>query len=147
MEGLAGVIAKEVSAAALIVNEADPLIEPMVAPIVDTPIANEHALEDAINSESTWSPEYFSQWHARPQQGTLGNISLIVLTSADAGYGDSLDIPSAQLEVERKRVQAQMALLSSNGKQKIVQAGHNLQVEDPTVVVQAIRDVVMAARK
>jgi pimeloyl-ACP methyl ester carboxylesterase len=40
-----------------------------------------------------------------------------------------------------------MALLSSNGKHKLVQAGHNLQVEDPAVVVQAIRDVVMAVRR
>ena len=105
------------------------------------------AMEDAINSESSWSPEYFARWHSRPQQGTLGNIPLIVLTSANAGYGNDLDISGAQLEADRKEIQAQMALLSSNGKQKIVQAGHNLQVEDPAVVVQAIRDVVMAARK
>lgn len=105
------------------------------------------ALSDAENSEREWSPEYFAQWHAKSQAGILGAIPLIVLTRAKGGYGEGLDIPPLQLEAERRKTQAGLTLLSTNGIQRIVQGGHNLQVEAPGEVVQAIRDVVEAARR
>jgi len=105
------------------------------------------ALNDAENSEREWSPEYFAQWHAKSQAGTLGSIPLIVLTRAKGGYGNDLDIPAEQLEAERLKTQAGLATLSTNGTQRIVQGGHNLQVEAPAEVVRAIRDVVDAARR
>lgn len=105
------------------------------------------ALNDAENSEREWSPEYFAQWHAKSQAGTLGSIPLIVLTRAKGGYGNDLDIPAEQLEAERLKTQAALALLSTKGIQRIVQGGHNLQVEAPADVVRAIRDVVDVARR
>jgi len=53
------------------------------------------ALYDAQNSETEWSGEYFAEWLAAPQAGTLGTIPLIVLSRADGGYRDAdSDIPA-----------------------------------------------------
>jgi pimeloyl-ACP methyl ester carboxylesterase len=105
------------------------------------------AVYDAQNSETGWSDEYFAKWLAAPQAGALGSIPLIVLSRADGGYkdGDS-DIPAAQLEKERKEGQAKLALLSSNGRQVILNCGHNMNLEKPDDVAAAIRDVVTAVR-
>jgi hypothetical protein len=102
---------------------------------------------DAENSETQWSDEYFAKWLATPQAGVLGAIPLMVLSRADGGYrdGDS-DIPAAQLEKERKAGQAKLVLLSSNAKQVIVHTGHNVNLEAPEDVSNAVRDVVNAVR-
>ena len=102
---------------------------------------------DAQNSETQWSDEYFAKWLATPQAGVLGTIPVIVLSRADGGYrdGDS-DIPAAQLEKERKEGQAKLVLLSSNSKQIIVHSGHNMNLEAPEDVSNAIRKVVSAVR-
>jgi pimeloyl-ACP methyl ester carboxylesterase len=102
---------------------------------------------DAENSETQWSDEYFAKWLATPQAGVLGTIPVIVLSRADGGYrdGDS-DIPAAQLEKERKEGQAKLVLLSSHSKQVIVHSGHNMNLEAPEDVSNAIRDVVNAVR-
>ncbi len=105
------------------------------------------AVYDAQNSETGWSEEYFAKWLAAPQAGTLGSIPLIVLSRFDGGYkdGDS-DIPAAQLEKEREEGQAKLALLSSNGRQVILNCGHNMNLEKSDDVAAAIRDVVTAVR-
>jgi pimeloyl-ACP methyl ester carboxylesterase len=103
-------------------------------------------LEDAENSQRTWSPEYLSRLHKSPQEGSLGAVPLVVLTRAEGGYGDDLDIPAAQLESERKSLQAQLARLSKNGKQIVVRSGHNMQIEAPDAVAEAIRLVVNSVR-
>lgn len=103
------------------------------------------ALSDTEESERTWSPEYFQQWHDHPQAGILGSVPLIVLTRAVGGYDDSLDIPGAKLEAERKETQARLAVLSKSGKNILIASGHNMQVEVPDVVVKAIRDAIAAA--
>lgn len=102
---------------------------------------------DAENSETQWSDEYFAKWIATPQAGVLGTIPLIVLSRAEGGYrdGDS-DIPALQLEKERKEGQAKLALLSSNTKRVIVHSGHNMNLEAPADVSNAIREVVNAVR-
>jgi pimeloyl-ACP methyl ester carboxylesterase len=102
---------------------------------------------DAENSETQWSDEYFARWLATSQAGVLGTIPVIVLSRADGGYrdGDS-DIPATQLEKERKEGQAKLALLSSNSKQVIVHSGHNMNLEAPEEVSNAIREVVNAVR-
>jgi len=104
-------------------------------------------IEDAENSQREWSGEYFAKWLATPQRGTLGAIPLVVLTRAEGGYqdGDS-DIPAIQLENERKEGQAMLALLSSNSKQIIVHSGHNMELEAPGDVTEAIRKVIDAVR-
>lgn len=103
--------------------------------------------EDAENSQREWSGEYFAKWLAPPQAGTLGPIPLVVVTRAEGGYDDDLDIPAAQLEKERKEGQAELRLLSTNSKQVIVHSGHNMELEAPDDVAAAIREVVEAVRR
>jgi pimeloyl-ACP methyl ester carboxylesterase len=102
---------------------------------------------DAENSETQWSDEYFAKWLAAPQAGVLGTIPVIVLSRADGGYkdGDS-DIPAAQLEKERKVGQAKLLLLSSDSKQATVHSGHNMNLEAPEGVGNAIREMVSTLR-
>lgn len=105
------------------------------------------AMYDAEESERTWSPEYFRQWYETPQAGSLGGIPLIALMRAEGGYGDDLDVPAEQLETERKQAHAHLAALSKRGKLRTVKSGHNMQVEAPSIVSQAIQEVVDEARK
>jgi pimeloyl-ACP methyl ester carboxylesterase len=100
---------------------------------------------DAQQSETQWSGEYFAKWLASPQAGTLGSIPLIVLSRAEGGYSD-LDIPAAQLEQERIEGQRKLALLSTNSRQIIVRSGHNMDLEAPDQVANAIYGVVNAIR-
>jgi pimeloyl-ACP methyl ester carboxylesterase len=104
-------------------------------------------MSDAEESERTWSPEYFKHWYETPQGSSLGAIPLIALMRAEGGYGNALDVPAEQLETERKQAHAHLAALSPRGKLQVVQTGHNMQVEAPVIVSQAIQDVVTAARK
>ena len=92
-------------------------------------------------------PSDFARWVASPQKGSLGAIPLIVLTRAEGGYGKNLDKPEEELERARLDAQRGLAALSSAGTQRIVKAGHNMHLEVPDVVVQAIRDVIGAARR
>jgi pimeloyl-ACP methyl ester carboxylesterase len=103
-------------------------------------------MEDAENSQREWSGEYFAKWLSSPQAGTLGAIPLIVLTRAEGGYDNNQDIPGAQLEKERTEGQAKLTLLSTNSKQIIVHSGHNMELEAPDDVGNAIRSVVEAVR-
>lgn len=103
---------------------------------------------DAQYSETQWSDEYFAKWLAAPQNGVLGAIPLIVLTRADGGYRDGhADVSAAQLEKERKQGQAKLVLLSSNSKQVVVRSGHNMNLEAPEDVSNAIREVVESVRQ
>jgi pimeloyl-ACP methyl ester carboxylesterase len=108
---------------------------------------SQRALASAEENERAWSPEYFARWHANPESSTLGPIPLVVLTRAQGGFRDDLDIPAAQQEAERKQNQARLAALSKNCDQRIVASGEDMQVEAPDAVVQAIQDVMEAARK
>jgi pimeloyl-ACP methyl ester carboxylesterase len=103
-------------------------------------------LEDAESSQLEWSGEYFAKWLSKSQAGALGSVPLIVLTRADGGYGNDLDVPAAQIEKERVDGQAKLVLLSSNSKQTIVHSGHNMELEAPGDVTAAIREVVEAVR-
>jgi pimeloyl-ACP methyl ester carboxylesterase len=103
-------------------------------------------LEDAENSQREWSTEYFAEMHRTNQAGSLGAIPLIVLTRAEGGYGDNLDFPASQLERERKDSQARLTQLSTNSKQIVLQCGHNMHLEAPEEVAEAIREVVEAVR-
>jgi len=103
-------------------------------------------MEAAEDSQREWSAEYVARWVAKPQNGTLGNLPVIVLTRAKGGYGEGLDRPEGELERARLDAQRALALLSSAGEQRIVDAGHNLHQEAPSAVVSAIRDVVARAR-
>ena len=104
------------------------------------------ALQDAEDSQRQWSAESMALMYKTPQKGSLGGIPLIVLTRAKGGYGDDLEFPAAELEAERLRLQASLALLSSNGKQILVNSGHNIQLEAPAEVANAIQSVVTACQ-
>jgi len=102
---------------------------------------------DAENSETQWSDEYFAKWLATSQTGALGNIPLIVMSRAEGGYKEGQsDIPSEQLEKERKEGQQRLLLLSSTSKQIIIRGGHNMNLEAPEAVSNAIHELVAAVR-
>jgi pimeloyl-ACP methyl ester carboxylesterase len=103
-------------------------------------------IDEAENDQREWSTEYFAAMHRTPQAGSLGTIPLIVLTRAEGGYGNDLDIPAAQMDQERKDGQAKLALLSTNSKQIMVHSGHSMHLEAPDEVAAAIRKVVEAIR-
>jgi pimeloyl-ACP methyl ester carboxylesterase len=103
-------------------------------------------IDDAENSQREWSSEYFAKMLATSQAGSLGTIPLLVLTRAEGGYGDDLDVP-AQLEKERQEGQAKLKLLSTNGKQVIVHSGHNMELEAPDDVSAAIHEVVETVQR
>lgn len=105
------------------------------------------AVYNAEISQRDWSAEYFAKWLKTSQAGTLGSIPLLVLTRADGGYGNDMDVPAAQMEKERKEGQASLALLSNNHKQVFVHSGHNMDLEAPADVTAAVREVVSAVRK
>jgi pimeloyl-ACP methyl ester carboxylesterase len=103
-------------------------------------------MEDAENSQREWSAENFAKWLATPQAGALRAIPLIVLTQADGGYGDNLDVSAAQFEKERKDGQAKLKALSSNSKEVAIKSGHNMDLEAPDQVTAVIRELVEAVR-
>jgi pimeloyl-ACP methyl ester carboxylesterase len=98
-------------------------------------------------SQREWSDEYFAKLLAQPQAGVLRAMPLIVLARAEGGFGDDLDVPAAELESERKAGQAKLAQLSTKGKLVLVRSGHNMELEAPDEVTEAIREVVLAVRK
>jgi pimeloyl-ACP methyl ester carboxylesterase len=103
--------------------------------------------EKAEDSQKAWSTEYYARWSKTPQTGVFGALPLIVLTRAQGGYGDNLDVPAAELERTRLEAQHALSRLSTSGEQRIVAAGHNLHLEAPADVERAIRDVVEAVRR
>ncbi len=75
-------------------------------------------------------------------QYPLGDIPLIVLTRGIAEEN------SKALEDEHRQAHASVAAMSRQGKLIIAErSGHHIQLEEPELVIKAIRDVVMAARK
>jgi pimeloyl-ACP methyl ester carboxylesterase len=108
--------------------------------------ASQPSLDAAEDSQREWSAEYFARWAARSQKGVLGGLPLIVLTREHGGFGDDMDMPAAALEQHRVAAQRALADLSSKGMQRIIPAGHNLHLEAPDAVAQAIRDVAAAWR-
>jgi pimeloyl-ACP methyl ester carboxylesterase len=103
-------------------------------------------LNDAEASQKEWSAEYVERLHANPREASLGTMPLIVLTRTE-GYKRDLDVPAAELEAERLRLQSQLALLSSNGKQILVPAGHNMHLESPDAVADAIKSVILLSSR
>ena len=53
-------------------------------------------------------------------------------------------MPTAELEADRIRLQSRLALLSSNGKLVMVHSGHNMHLEAPDAVADAIKSVVLS---
>ena len=103
-------------------------------------------VEDAENSQREWSEQYFALWLADPHRTSLGKLPLLVLTRENGGYEDA-DVPATQLEQERKDGQSKLTHLSTNSRQILVPSGHNMNLEDPAAVSDAIHQVVEAVRQ
>jgi hypothetical protein len=77
----------------------------------------------------------------------LGDMPLIVLTRGTGGYGPEPGFSPEQLDDERKKLQADLVVLSRNSKQIVaVKSRHHIHRDDPALVINAIREVVNAAR-
>ena len=100
----------------------------------------------AEDSQREWSDESLARMHAAPQDGSLGDRPLIVLTRQKGGYSDRLNVPAADLDAERLAGQAALARLSKNARQIVVRSGHAMHLEAPDLVASAIREVVRAVR-
>jgi len=100
--------------------------------------------------EMEWSADeaerFYQQRRTRP--ASLGNMPLIVLARTTGGYASGMRITAGRLEELRREQQADLARLSTSGSVRFAPAsGHNIHVEDPAFVAQAIRDVVQRARR
>jgi len=99
------------------------------------------ALEDAENSQRDWSVEYIARWASADMAGRLGDLPLVVLMRKDGGYADGLSLPARELEAARVASQQALAAWSRRGRVVTVPAGHNLHLEAPDVVAQAVESV------
>ncbi len=106
-------------------------------------------LDLAQSGETDWSPEELARLHQErlANRATLGDLPLTVLARNEGGYADGMEISADSLERERRALQADLAALSRRGKLIFVpQSGHNIHLEQPQVVIDAIRRMVREAR-
>ena len=107
------------------------------------------SLGAAWAAETDWSPEELARFHAGrlTNRATLGNLPLVVLARTHGGYESGMRISADSLERERVALQRDLAALSRRGRLVIApNAGHNIHVEDPKLVVEAIGEVVRRVR-
>jgi pimeloyl-ACP methyl ester carboxylesterase len=104
------------------------------------------ALAAAEDSQKEWSAEALAQLHATAQRGILGAIPVLVLARARGGYSETLDVPASELDAERLAGQRHLAELSSNSALVLVPSGHEMHLQVPEVVAEAIQRVVTACR-
>src|SRR5262247_2344492 len=75
----------------------------------------------------------------------LGDMPLIVLTR---GISEEEGPDGKAFEAEHRRDHAAMAAMSRNGKLIVAtRSGHHVQLDEPELVIKAIRDALAAARK
>ncbi len=99
----------------------------------------------AADKDPYWGEEFAALYSARKTgEYPLGDLPLIVLTRGKSEYPDTE--VGRQLNEERKRMQSDFLQLSRNSKQIIAEtSGHHIQLDDPALVIEAIREVVDAA--
>jgi pimeloyl-ACP methyl ester carboxylesterase len=93
-----------------------------------------------------FSPEEFAEMYANRKtiDHPLRDIPLIVLTRGKREYPDN-DL-GKKLDEERKRMQLDLVSLSTNSRQIVATtSGHHIHLDDPQLVVDAIRQVLDAA--
>jgi pimeloyl-ACP methyl ester carboxylesterase len=103
----------------------------------------------ASNNDNSFFEAYTGEEYAdiysarRVSNYPLGDLPLIVLTRGKSEFPDTEE--GKQDNEERKKMQLDFLRLSRNSKQIIAEAsGHDIQLEDPSLVVDAIREVVEA---
>jgi pimeloyl-ACP methyl ester carboxylesterase len=100
--------------------------------------------------EMEWSAEEAERTYQRRRANPalLGSIPLIVLARTAGEFHAGMRISVDSLEQLRRSQQADLAKLSRTGSLRFApHAGHNIHLEDPGFVVQAIRDVVGMVRR
>jgi pimeloyl-ACP methyl ester carboxylesterase len=101
----------------------------------------------AVQQEMEWSPEDVADMYANRgmKEYMLGNMPLIVISRGSGGY----EGPDAEaLEKERVALQEDLTRLSSNSKHIIAKnSGHNVHVSHPEIVIEAIKEILQAAKK
>jgi pimeloyl-ACP methyl ester carboxylesterase len=84
------------------------------------------------------------------QDPSLGDMPLIVISASEFATSAVMKLSAeeqAQAMAAWAELQAELVTLSSNGKQVIAEgAGHHVHLDQPQVVIDAIREVVEAAR-
>jgi pimeloyl-ACP methyl ester carboxylesterase len=103
----------------------------------------------AQEAELDWSPEELARMHSArlSNRASLGDLPLVVLARTHGGYANGMRISAADLERERRDLQADLARLSRKGKLIFAaHSGHNIHLEDPDLVVSAIGEIVRLAR-
>ena len=99
----------------------------------------------AQSAELDWSPEELARMHNERlrNRATFGNLPLVVLARTRGGYSEGMSISAADLEKERRALQADLARLSRRGRLVFAaNSGHNIHLEDPDLVIRSIREVV-----
>jgi len=116
---------------------------PLLAAMYRTPYCGAAAREAGM----------FSAYASQPKELTrLGDMPLIVLTSgydAQEKYDElppyfqsQVTVDVMQQEVDAwEAMQEELAGLSTRGKRIVVESGHNIQLDSPQVVLDAIREV------
>lgn len=101
----------------------------------------------AADNDPYWGEEFAEIYAARKTHGyPLGEMPLIVLTRGKREYPDTED--GRQLNEDRKRMQLDLLKLSRNSKQIIATtSGHHIQLDDPKLVIDAIRQVLDSVRR
>ncbi|MCI0694304.1 alpha/beta hydrolase [candidate division KSB1 bacterium] len=101
----------------------------------------------AADSDPYWGEEFAEMYAARKTlEYPFDDIPLIVLTRGKSEYPDTEE--GRQLDEDRKRLQADLLNLSRNSKQIIAKtSGHHIQLDDPELVIEAIRQVVDSAQR
>ena len=103
----------------------------------------------AQSAELDWSPEELARMHNERlrNRATFGDLPLVVLARTRGGYSEGMSISAADLEKERRALQADLARLSRRGRLVFApNSGHNIHLEDPELVVSSIREVVTSRR-
>ncbi|WP_298744300.1 alpha/beta hydrolase [uncultured Brevundimonas sp.] len=116
------------------------------SPPTDGPLASRE-MAAAVLSEN--EPDSAGIDERQRAQGSLGDVSLIVLT-AENKFGANEGAAPAETQPLRRawsEAGAMIAASSSRGEQRMVpEASHVIQFEQPQAVIDAVRDVVERAR-
>ena len=117
------------------------------APFPDPP-ADLIEATDPANPENVEKRDYLQvekdAWDGRER---IGDIPVTVI-SDDPSRADLAEAPEAERRLMRRNVEAQKGwlVLSPQAEQIVVRTGHAVEEEDPQLVIDAIVDVVRAAR-
>ncbi len=97
----------------------------------------------AASGEMDWSPEDVSDMYLNKGKPgyLLGDIPLVVIMKGKGNYSGLPD--SVELEKQRIDLQQDLANLSTNSKLIMDKnSGHNIHLEDPVTVIDAIKQVI-----